>query len=108
MSGWYVFLVAFDVMRAFIFSIIASILALFVTSIWVICFVCWSCSIANNIACVLPLRRVSLSRREMSVSYAPFDAEVVIVGVVDDDENIKQLLNLSTIFVVDVKVVLYL
>jgi hypothetical protein len=56
----------------------------------------------------LPLRRVSLSRREMSVSYAPFDAEVVIVGVVDDDENIKQLLNLSTIFVVDVKVVLYL
>ena len=46
----------------------------------------------------------------MSVSYAPFDAEGVIVGVVDDDddENIKQLLNLSTIFVVDVKVVLYL
>jgi hypothetical protein len=26
----------------------------------------------------------------------------------NDDENIKQLLNLSTIFVVDVKVVLYL
>jgi hypothetical protein len=26
----------------------------------------------------------------------------------DDDENIKQLLNLSTIFVVNVKVVLYL
>ena len=51
-----------------------------------------------------------MSRREMSVSYAPFDAEGVIVGVVDDDddENIKQLLNLSTIFVVDVKVVLYL
>ena len=46
----------------------------------------------------------------MSVSYAPFDAEGVIVGVVDDDDdkNIKQLLNLSTIFVVDVKVVLYL
>ena len=46
----------------------------------------------------------------MSVSYAPFDAEGVIIGVVDDDddENIKQLLNLSTIFVVDVKVVLYL
>ena len=44
----------------------------------------------------------------MSVLYAPFDAEGVIVGVVDDDENIKQLLNLSTIFVVDVKVVLYL
>ena len=44
----------------------------------------------------------------MSVSYAPFDAEGVIVDVVDDDENIKQLLNLSTIFVVDVKVVLYL
>ena len=50
-----------------------------------------------------------MSRREMSVSYAPFDAEGVIVGVVDDDdENIKQLLNLSTIFVVNVKVVLYL
>jgi len=41
----------------------------------------------------------------MSVSYAPFDAEGVIVGVVDADENIKQLLNLFTIFVVDVKVV---
>ena len=35
-------------------SIMASILALFVASIWVICFVCWSCSIANNIACILP------------------------------------------------------
>ncbi len=35
------------------------------------------------------------------------DAEEVIIGIVDDDENIKQLLNLSTIFVVDVKVVLY-
>jgi hypothetical protein len=59
---------------------------------------------------ITPLRRVSLSRREMSVSYAPFDAEGVIFGVVDDDDdkNIKQLLNLSTIFVVDVKVVLYL
>ena len=44
----------------------------------------------------------------MSVLYAPCDAEGVIFGVVDDDENIKQLLNLSTIFVVDVKVVLYL
>jgi hypothetical protein len=44
----------------------------------------------------------------MSVSYAPCDAEGVIFGVVDDDENIKQLLNLSTIFVVNVKVVLYL
>ena len=44
----------------------------------------------------------------MSVSYAPCDAEGVIFDVVDDDENIKQLLNLSTIFVVDVKVVLYL
>jgi len=43
----------------------------------------------------------------MSVSYASCDAEEdIIVGVVDDDENIKQLLNLSTIFVVDVKVVL--
>jgi hypothetical protein len=38
----------------------------------------------------------------MSVSYASCNAEVDIVGVVDDDENIKQLLNLSTIFVVDV------
>jgi len=57
---------------------------------------------------ITPLRRVSLSRREMSVSYAQCDAEEDIVGVVDDDENIKQLLNLSTIFVVDVKVVLYL
>jgi hypothetical protein len=37
-----------------------------------------------------------------------FDTDGVIVGVVDVDENIKQLLNLSTIFVVDVKVVLYL
>jgi hypothetical protein len=36
------------------------------------------------------------------------DVEEVIVGVVDDDENKIQLLNLSTIFVVDVKVVLYL
>ena len=44
----------------------------------------------------------------MSVSYASWDAEEEIVGVVDDDENIKQLLNLSTIFVVNVKVVLYL
>ena len=44
----------------------------------------------------------------MSVLYAPFDAEGVVVGVVNDDENIKQLLNLSTIFVVNVKVVLYL
>ena len=44
----------------------------------------------------------------MSVSYVPCNAEGVIVGIVDDDENIKQLLNLSTIFVVDVKVVLYL
>ena len=42
----------------------------------------------------------------MSVSYALWDAEEDIVGVFD--ENIKQLLNLSTIFVVDVKVVLYL
>ncbi len=49
-----------------------------------------------------------MSRREMSVSYAPCDAEGVVVGVVDDDENIKQLLNLGTNFVVDVKVVLYL
>jgi hypothetical protein len=38
---------------------------------------------------ITPLRRVSLSRREMSVSYAPCDAEGVIVGVVDDDENVK-------------------
>ena len=30
------------------------ILALFVASIWAICLVCWSCSIANNIACVSP------------------------------------------------------
>ncbi len=44
----------------------------------------------------------------MSVSYASCDAEEDIVSVVDDDENIKQLLNLRTIFVVDVKVVLYL
>jgi len=36
------------------------------------------------------------------------DAEEDITGVVDDDENTKQLLYLSTIFVVDVKVVLYL
>ena len=42
------------------------------------------------------------------MSYALFDADGVIVGIVDVDENIKQLLNLSTIFVVDVKVVLYL
>ena len=47
-------------------------------------------------------------RREMCVSYASSDAEEDIVGVVDDDVNIKQLLNLSTIFVVNVKVVLYL
>ena len=44
----------------------------------------------------------------MSVLYAWCDAEEVIVGVVGDDENIKQLLNLSTISVADVKVVLYL
>jgi hypothetical protein len=44
----------------------------------------------------------------MCVSYASSDAEEDIVGVVDDDVNIKQLLNLSTIFVVNVKVVLYL
>ena len=44
----------------------------------------------------------------MGISYASSDAEEDIVGVVDDDVNIKQLLNLSTIFVVDVKVVLYL
>jgi hypothetical protein len=44
----------------------------------------------------------------MSVLYAPCDDEGVIFGVVDDDDNIKQLLNLSTIVVVDVKVVLYL
>jgi len=37
----------------------------------------------------------------------PCDAEGVIVSVVDDDENIKQLLSLSTIFVVNVKVVLH-
>ncbi len=57
---------------------------------------------------ITPLRRASLSWREISVSYAPCDAEGVIVGVIGDDENIEQLLNLSTIFVVDVKVVLYL
>jgi hypothetical protein len=67
-----------------------------------------SSSLLTASGVITPLRRVSLSRREMSVSYAPFDAEGVIVGVVYDDENIKQLLNLSTIFVVDVKVVLYL
>ena len=43
----------------------------------------------------------------MSVSYASCDAEEDIVGIVDD-KNVKQLLNLSTIFVVNVKVVLYL
>jgi hypothetical protein len=57
---------------------------------------------------ITPLRRVSLSQREMSVLYAPCYAEGVIFGVVNDDEYIIQLLNLSTIFVVDVKVVLYL
>jgi hypothetical protein len=45
---------------------------------------------------------------ERALSFS--NTEGVIVGIVDDDENIKQLLNLSTIFVVDVnvKVVLYL
>ncbi len=42
----------------------------------------------------------------MSVSYASCDAEGDILGAVDDDENLKQLLNLSTISVVNVKVVL--
>ena len=42
------------------------------------------------------------------MSYASCDHEDDIVGAVDDDENIKQLLNLRTIVVVDVKVVLYL
>jgi hypothetical protein len=46
-----------------------------------------------------------LSRRLISVSYASCDALEVIVGAVDVDGNIKQLLNLCTIFVVDVKVV---
>ena len=64
-----------------------------------------SSSLLTASGVITPLRRVSLSRREMSVSYAPFDAEGVIFGVVDDDENIKQQLNLNTtIFVVDVKV----
>ena len=54
---------------------------------------------------ITPLRRVSLSRRLISVSYASCDALEVIVGAVDVDGNIKQLLNLCTIFVVDVKVV---
>ncbi len=40
--------------------------------------------------------------------YASCDAEEDIVGAVNDDKNIKQLLNLRTIFLVDVKVVLYL
>jgi hypothetical protein len=42
------------------------------------------------------------------VSYASCDDLGVIVEAVDVDENIKQLLNLGTIFVVDIKVVLYL
>ena len=42
------------------------------------------------------------------MSYASCDDDEDIVGAVDDDDNIKQLLNLRTIVVVDVKVVLYL
>ncbi len=39
------------------------------------------------------------------MSYASCDDLEVIVGAVDVDGNIKQLLNLCTNFVVDVKVV---
>jgi hypothetical protein len=57
---------------------------------------------------ITPLRPVRLSRRLISVLYASCDDLGVIVGAVDVDENIKQLLNLGSIFVVNVKVVLYL
>ncbi len=56
---------------------------------------------------IMPLRHVRLSWREINVLYASCDAEEDIVGAVNDDKNIKQLLNLRTIFLVDVKVVLY-
>ena len=42
------------------------------------------------------------------MSYASCDVAGVIVVAVAVDKNIKQLLNLRTIVVVDVKVVLYL
>jgi hypothetical protein len=72
LSWWVGHLPAQPVTSAFILSIMVFMLALFVAVIVAICLLCWSCSIANNIACDLPLSSaadVSCARSTTSLKH---------------------------------------